>query len=138
MADGLGLAASIIAVIQLTTGVASLSYEYIGKATRAPEDISKLMDELKSLLEVLTVLQLAVQANPRSTVLQGLDDPLQKCMEEMIKLRIKLEPKKGLRWWEAVLVRLKWPFEEKETSELILRIERLKSLFSLALNTNQQ
>lgn len=129
--DGLSIAASIIAVLQITTQVASLSYKYLSGVKRAPEELPKLAHELKSIITVLATLQVCAQDH-ESAALRELEDPLRSCLTEMVALQTKLSPRKG---W---LARLKWPFEEKETLEVILRIERLKGLFTLAMNSDQQ
>lgn len=82
----LGLAASVIAVIQITTKVASLSYAYISSVKRAPGDIPRLVDELKSLTTVLTTLQICMQGSSSSgpTALGGLEGQLQGCISALM------------------------------------------------------
>lgn len=141
--EGVGAAATIIAIIQLTGKVTSLTYGYIGGVKRAPKDLKDLADELKSLENVLNVLKNYTQSNPVSTALETLTDndgPLLECAQELEKLRIKLEQKggQGLRQKVKSLMRgLMWPFDENETLQLISRIERHKSLFNLALTIDQ-
>lgn len=136
--EGLGAAASVIAVIQITTKVVSLSYGYIAGVKRAPGNLQTLVDELKSLTGILTGFQIHAQ-DPRSIVLQQLDVPLQKYKLEMMKLHDKLELKQRKSgWWGAALVRLQWPFGEAETLGFILEIERFKTSLILAMNIDQR
>lgn len=132
----LGIAASVIAVIQITTKVASLGFQYVSSVNRAPENLKALVVELKSLVTVLTMLQICAQ-DPESNTLRELDDPLRQCLAEMVKLHNKLELKNNVGWWGKARARLQWHFEEGEVLGCILRIERLKSLFTAAMNADQ-
>lgn len=134
MAEVLGTVASIIAVVQVAGQTAILGYGYISGVKRAPEDIRKFLDELESLSKVLTALGDIVKENPGSVALKQLDASLQECLSEMSGLQAKMEPKE---WWRKKLARYKWPLRGKETAEYTARIERHKSSFSLALNTEQ-
>lgn len=136
MAEPLSTAASIIAVIQITAAVASLSYRYTNGLNRAPDDLQRFMNELKLLTIVLSNLQISALENPESTALWNLDHPIQSCTLEMGSLKGKLAPKKN--WLGSALAKLQWPLDETETMEYIWRIERLKSHFMLALSADQQ
>lgn len=137
MAEVIGLTASIIAIIQLTGQVGALSWGYIGGVRDASRTIHELLDELSSFGKVLRiVLEYAESNSGKSTVLEelgGKDGPLQKCAEEMARLRLRLEPKSGIR---GVMGVLKWPLKSDETSRYISGIERYKSLFNLALSAD--
>ncbi|RPB12029.1 hypothetical protein P167DRAFT_605949 [Morchella conica CCBAS932] len=136
--EGLGAAASVIAVLQITTQVASLAYVY-GYTTgvkRAPTNLQGLIDELKSLVKILSSLQSTAQ-HSSSAVLGQLFTPLLNYSMEMKSLNDKLEAKqKKLQssWWGASFVRLQWPLTESETVALILETERFKQSLNLALN----
>ncbi|KAH8145295.1 uncharacterized protein LAJ45_10732 [Morchella importuna] len=103
--EGLGAAASVIAVLQITTQVASLAYVY-GYTTgvkRAPTNLQGLIDELKSLVKILSSLQSTAQ-HSSSAVLGQLFTPLLNYSMEMKSLNDKLEAKqKKLQssWWGA-------------------------------------
>lgn len=133
MADIAGI---VLAALQITAQVASLSYDYINGCKQAPADIKKLVDELRSLYNVLISLQELINQNPQSATLQQLNaggGPLFKCNVELSEVRLKLERVRGSKGG-----RLKWPLNQKETSECFLRIERHKSLFILALSLEQR
>lgn len=137
MAEGLGVVASIIAIIQLTAKVTSLGYDYIGGAKRAPDELRGLVDELTSLGKVLAILEKHADKNRQWTALETLNDhdgPIRRCGLDLRRLQLKLDPGDGLR---GMMNNLKWPFKEKETLQEISRIERHKTLFMFALNTDQ-
>ncbi|KAI5842429.1 hypothetical protein DFP73DRAFT_515030, partial [Morchella snyderi] len=137
MADGLSTAASVIAVIQIATSVACVGYEYLSSAKRAPECLKRLTDELKSLIEILTEIHICAQ-DPRSKLLQRLDSPLQQCFADMINLHGKLSPRKSSDFWGSIQTRLRWPFEESDIMDHLVRMERLKNSFILAISLDQQ
>lgn len=137
MAEALGIAASIIAVLQLTGKLTSVGYGYIGGVRRAAKDLGELLQGLGSLSGVLLSLQNYVDANPGSVALQKLGDPdgpLRGCAKELEELISKLTPRDG---WKGKIDGLKWPLKEKEISQYVLRIERHKSLFIFALTADQ-
>ncbi|KAH0603479.1 uncharacterized protein H6S33_007801 [Morchella sextelata] len=138
MAEAVGLAASILGIIHITTKVASLSYSYISGVKRAPDEIRKLADELKSLTTVLTTLSIC--ANDHGPALLQIQGPLQSCVSELLSIQIKLENSsikaKG-RWWDMSFSRLQWPCEEQETLNYVSKIERFKNLVTLAMNADQ-
>lgn len=137
MAEALGIAASIIGIIQLTSQVGALSWGYIGGVRDASRNIHELLDGLSSFSKVLeTVLEYTESNSEKPTALEklgGEDGPLQKCAEELVRLRKKLEPKSGIKGMIKVL---KWPLKADETSQYLSGIERYKSLFSLALSAD--
>lgn len=126
MAEIIGLSVSIVGLIQLTGQIVTVGYGYIGGVNRARKDLRELMDELHSLTKVLVVLGDYVDTSPESTALQTLNEPLQRCVEELRELYLELEPKNKID-------KFKWPLKEKETQQRISRIERFKGLFSFAI-----
>ncbi|KAI5838988.1 ankyrin repeat-containing domain protein [Morchella snyderi] len=130
MADGLGLAASIIAVLQITTSVASLGYRYLHSAIRAPDSLRELTLEIQTLTGILSRLKICAQ-NPQAVDLRIVENSLHVCHKEMLGLQEKLKPRKGL------LGRLRWPLDENDIRGYLGRIEGFKSSFSLALGTEQ-
>lgn len=105
MAEVADLVVSIIAVIQLTGTVTSLSYGYLSGLKRAPKDLGDLVGELGTLGGVLVELQNLADkplgpGQQQLAALQTLnskDGPLEGIAAELKVLAAKLEPKKGFR-----------------------------------------
>lgn len=136
MAEAVGLTTSIISLIQLTGKLTGLGYGYLGCVKRAPNDLRDLVDELNSLSRVLATMQNYVDKNPGSVAIQelgGINGPLQGCDLALKELQSKLEPRDGFK---GFMDNLKWPLKESETTRFVSRIERQKSLFSLALSVD--
>lgn len=128
--EAVGLAASIIGIIQLTGKLTTMTYGYISTCKRAPEDLRSLVAELNLLQQALIVLQ--SQSSQQQLTVQGLygkDGALEKCSQGLQSLVSELE-KKGKK------ARLMWPFKEKETMQYIAFIERQKTFFLLAISTD--
>ena len=65
MADPLSVAASIIAVIQITSSVVSICYDYRSGTKHASKEMEQLTDEVISMRDVLErLLMLMDQDNP--------------------------------------------------------------------------
>ena len=124
-----GLLASIGQLIDLT----SKFVEYINKVASAPKDRVLLAMEASSLLALLTSLKYRAEESPKEqdpwfVGLRSLAceyGPIQQFKLAMIELAGKFEPKKGGS--------LRWPFTEKSIKDILSRIERLKSLVTMAL-----
>lgn len=133
----LGAVASAIALAQLAAQVAQSVCDYVGAVKKAPQE--DLVEEVKSLCAVLKDLQEYTDRNPASKTLKTLnakDGPIPKCVIQLEVLKkLKLTKTKGV-FRTLNFRRLKWPLEKADTMQIILCIERQKSLFILAINTD--
>ena len=147
--DPLSISVSIAALIQATNEVVSLCYNFAtGKSTA--RTISELLDQLKSLRNVLESLeQFCKSNNPTDpatssqlgtiTALCDMEDgPIAK---ELTYLGERLRPpnwasRDGSRR-KALVQSLTWPLKEAETTKTLENIERLKTNLQLALTVNQ-
>lgn len=93
--EGLGIAANVIAVIELSAKVASLCLEYSRAVRRAKSDIQRLLHELSTLKVTLEgARQLLESPNGgRLQTSQRLRDGLSGCSSQLTKLETKLEAK---------------------------------------------
>ena len=136
MADPLSTTASIIAVIQLSSKVV----KYVSTAGGATKDRKRLGDEVRGCEFILQQLKDDTDNTDEGKkwseaikTLEASDGPLGRLWDALSVIRVKLEPKKGLR---KVWSTLKWPFDEKEVEKIISTIEREKVLLELALTNN--
>ena len=140
--EALGVAASLIAVIQVTSAVISICYDYRQGQKHASREAIQLSDELSSLKDVLDALLRLVE-KPESSdpgrletfeLLAKQDGPLSTCQVELERLKKKLEPERG---WRAIKKSLMWPLQEGEMKKALGNLERLKSTMQLALSADQ-
>jgi hypothetical protein len=141
MADPLSVTASLIAVVQLTSTVVSLCYDYRSGLKNAPREMKQLTDEVTSLQNVFeSILKIVDEDGMEHEHLSTLklltksDGILQSCEIEMKNLGTELKPAKGIK---AIGKSLKWPYARGETERRVTRLERLLGSLALALATDQ-
>lgn len=130
--DPLISAVTVGTVIDFSAKLLSICYRYCREVKGAKKEIQSIIDEVLNLQEVLKgVEQLGKSASPSQlTTLDQLkksDGPLSQCQSSLNHLISKLDSHHVLTW----------PFKSSEVKSSLATIERLKSLFSLALNTDQ-
>ena len=137
--EGLGVAASAIAVIELSAKIASLCMQYSVAVKHAKADIERLRKEVDSVTNLLqdaeTLIKTADNQLPTSTKLQP---AFSDCLVQLSAVSDKLEPGKRQKIMSTIGVRaLKWPFQSKEIQTVIGNLERFKDTISLALQVDQ-
>ena len=140
--DPLSISASLIAVLQVTSAVISICYDYRQGQKHASREVVQLSDELNSLKDVLDALLQLVEKSEMSDpaqlatfeLLAKPDGPLLSSQTELERLKKKLEPESG---WRAVKRSLVWPLQEGEMRKALESLERLKSTMQLALSADQ-
>ena len=139
--DGFKAAASVIAVIQLSTEAVT----FINTATGATKERKRLREEIRACEDILQQIRDEADDSDAATAsdsqnrwsatiaaLEAPGAPLGRLAATLSALQTKLKAKQdgGLA---GIITRLKWPFSEKEVEKIIAAIEREKSLLSLAL-----
>ncbi|KAA6409051.1 MAG: vegetative incompatibility het-e-1 [Lasallia pustulata] len=153
MAEGVGLAASIVAILQITNSVISVCHGYGAAAKDAPWELSKVNAEMESLRNVLQTLQLlAEQAGfaspsagtrlPTFALLCGPRGLLNCCLEEVRRLDERL---KAPSWSDgfgpkrkAFIQALRWPLNKAKTTKALDDISRYRSILNLAITADQK
>jgi hypothetical protein len=141
--DGLSAAASVIAVVQITSQIFDLCRTYYINVRDARRDVERLRTEIISLQDVLAnVVDLTDDSNSSSlrtlNILNQADGPIQQCQLELADLAAKLEPHEDKsRMRQFGLRALKWPLTAKEVDNILVAIGRHKASFTLALTTDQ-
>ncbi|PQE10633.1 serine threonine- kinase chk2 protein [Rutstroemia sp. NJR-2017a WRK4] len=142
MSDPLGIAASVIAVLQL----AASATQYLKDVKHGSVDRMRLRDELRSTTCLLDMLRDRLEDEDDSIEsggdtrkpmsiksLAGLDGPLNVFMRILQDIITKLAPQDRLRQLSRPLI---WPFEKKEIAEMLISLERLKSHCSLIMQND--
>lgn len=153
--DPLSIAASAVAIIQVSTELVIGTRNFYKSVKNTPTEISALVDELDSLKVVLEHLesfsreaqvskasQIIANGSPgshqkatRLPMLQKMmeaNGPLSICYEEMLRFLTKLT-KDGSK----VKKFLRWPFEKDEIIAVLGRLRNLKSVLDTAIATDQ-
>jgi len=131
--DALSVAASIIAVLQLTGEV----IKYLNDVKDATEECQRCTTEASNLQSLL--INLLYHLNQRKagdtwyTTVRALNvenGPLDQYKQALEELRSRVETQSGI---QKVKRRLLWKFSKEEVASILARMERLKSLVSIAL-----
>jgi hypothetical protein len=142
--DGLSVAASIIAVLQLTGAVIG----YLNDVKDAPNECQQCAIEASNLQSLL--INLLYQLNQGQTgdrwytAVRALDvenGPLDQYKQALEQLRSKVEIQDGIQkvkdGIQKVKRRLLWKFSKEEVTSILARMERLKTHVSFALQMDQ-
>jgi len=134
--DGLSVAASIIAVLQLTGTVIT----YLNDVKEAPKECQQCTIEASNLQNLLINLRYRLEqgqtGDPWFTAVRTLNvenGPLDQYKQALEQLLSKVEIQNGVG---KVKRRLLWKFSKAEVTSILGRMERLKSLVSIALETD--
>ena len=137
---GIGEAASIIAVVQITAQVASLCGGYLSGVHDAQKDIQRLYLRITSLQGVLEKMEQMV-ADSKSAKLPVSDSvyqSLMQCLTDLESLKTKLDPGERQKAMQRIGLRaLKWPFTKKEVDQTMQMLEGYTMTFSVALQADQ-
>jgi hypothetical protein len=134
--DPVSLTASIIAILQLTATV----LEYLNHVKNASTDRALIAIEASNVYSLLTTLRYRLEgANPTAPWFVGLqmlaakNGALDQYEVALEKLASKFKTVNGLKNLGAALI---WRFDKAEITEILARIERLKSSVNLALSND--
>jgi hypothetical protein len=139
MVDPIGLVGTLIAVVQISSKVVSICYEYRSSVKNAPRELSLILDEVTSVRDIVERLVKIVDADERSCILPSLQSmnqpeaPLQKCLAELTALKQCLKPAKGLKAKGWALV---WPLKETDAQKRLAAIARIKATLQLAISAD--
>jgi hypothetical protein len=140
MADAFGVAASALAVTELSVKVISLCLQYSRAVRHAKDDIERVIKEVTNLKTVVRTLQ-GLLDSPQGTRLrtsQKLCDGLKRGQSQLGSLLDKLTPGKTRQKMTRFGLRaLKWPFESKEVEKILQELARCMQLVTTALQIDQ-
>lgn len=137
---GIGEAASIIAVVQITAQVASLCGGYLSEVNDAQKDIQRLYLRITSLQGVLEKVEqmVAGSKSAKLPVSDSVHHSLKQCLTNLEDLKAKLDPGKRQKAMKRIGLRaLKWPFTRKEIDQTVQMLEGYTTTFSVALQADQ-
>ncbi|KAM0363089.1 hypothetical protein ACHAO7_011405 [Fusarium culmorum] len=140
MAEALGVASSIIAVVDLSAKVFSLCLQYSREVKNAKGDIERLSKEVAAFQDTTKELEALVEG-PRGKELsasQQLKSALEDGRSRLEKLEQQLQPPTHRKVMSRFGARaFKWPFECKDVEGTIQNLVRCRDNISLALNIDQ-
>jgi hypothetical protein len=145
MAEAVALGASIIAVIQISDRIISLTKQYIETVRSAPRDLHAIRIETSTLKAIFESLKfLHDSENPPSDYVQSLDGqngPVEGCrrslsgLERLLGSGIDTTVQGKRRKIQATLNGLAWPLKEAKARKLLDEVLQYKTTISLALSS---
>ena len=138
--DPLSLTGTLIAVIQISSKIVSLCYEYQASLRSANAQISHIRNEITGVRDVVERLLRIAEADNASYALPALqaaagpDAPLKCCLSELKVIELSLDSSRSKN---ATSRLLSWPFKESEIRKSIDVLARIKSTLQLALAADQ-
>lgn len=139
--EGLGVAASVVAVVDLSAKIATLCVQYSIAVKHAKADIERLGGEVNGLTDLLRSVDGLLEKPDNNQLLnsQKLSDAVKDCFSQLAWLNTKLDAGKTRKTMSRIVgIRaLKWPFESKGVEKVINGLERCKQTISLALQVDQ-
>lgn len=144
MAELIGLAASITALVQVSADVYLATSKFYREAKQAKSMISALATQTSNLSGVLQSLKLLASSPMFDDV--GVSLPefretyIESCSTTLYRIKRKLEKVEhdfDSGSHRKVITRsLKWPFESQETNDLIAELSRHREVLQLALSAD--
>lgn len=124
--DGLSVAASVIAVVDVSAKILVLCSQYYKAVAGARADISRLQTQLQGIKTTLEHAKALVESPQGAslTTSRDLQNQLSECHSVLQTLASKLEAGTDKAKRRAWLRSLKWPFSSKETEGTLLTLER--------------
>ena len=141
MAEAIGLAASVIAVIDLSAKVASRCSEYYANVKNARDDIERLQKEAQRLEATLGRVH-SLCDGPNGVRLQdsqSLCEGVKDCQKQLVQLEKKLQPRTTDKLMSRYGKRaLKWPLESKEVDGIMKTLGNCRDNISFSLQVDQE
>ncbi|KAF4445315.1 kinesin light chain 3, partial [Fusarium acutatum] len=138
--EALGVVANIIAVVDLSTKVATLCFQYSKDVSNAREDIERLRNQVEHLANTLRATQHLLEGTRglSLSISQGLAGSFCSCMTDLERLEKKLNPNPIRTAMRHYGIRaLKWPFKSKEVDQLLAGLDRHEKTILLGLQVDQ-
>ncbi|OAF60547.1 hypothetical protein VC83_03550 [Pseudogymnoascus destructans] len=141
MAEALGLASSVITVIDLSAKVASWCSEYYANVKNARDDIERLQREAQGLKVTLERVQ-SLCDGPNGVKLQesqSLREAVKDCKKQLDQLETKHEPRTTNKLMSRYGMRaLRWPLKSKEVDGIMKKLGNCKDNISFSLQVDQE
>jgi hypothetical protein len=138
--EGIGIAANIIAVVDLSAKVATLCFQYSKDVSSAREDIDRLRKQVEHLAAALRATQRLVEGTKGLSLStsQELVGSFRSCIVDLGRLEKKLDPSPLRTTMRRYGIRaLKWPFNSKEVDQLLASLDRYERTILLGLQVDQ-
>ncbi|KAL4968200.1 WD40-repeat-containing domain protein [Aspergillus stella-maris] len=140
MSDPISIMTSVVALVEMSEYIVKTCEHYITRVKKARQEITRLLQEVKSLSGVLKSLKELVEGpnGEKLSITRTLLSDLESCSSVLKGIDAKIRPDETKnpmrRWgWRA----LKWPLKSQEVEKSVNDLEKFKTTFSLALEADK-
>lgn len=139
--EGLGVAANVIAVVDLSAKVLKFCYQYSRDVRDAKDDIIQMTSGLENLRDASNRIRELLDG-PDGARLSASEQQISRSAGEseslLRSLHDRLDPGQGRKAMSRIGLRaLKWPFESKEAAKIVQDLTRHSQTMTLALQVDQ-
>ncbi|KAF5673917.1 kinesin light chain 3 [Fusarium heterosporum] len=138
--EGIGVAANIIAVVDISLKVMTLCLQYSKEVSSARVDIERLHNQVGHLATTMRATQHLVEGDKGASLStsQGLFGSFRSCISDLEQLEKKLDPNSVRSVMRRYGIRaIKWPFKSKEVDQLLANLDRHEKTILLGLQVDQ-
>jgi len=153
--EALGIAASIIAVVQISAEIIAACTRYIEEIHDAPKDLKNILVEISVLKGLFEPLKVVLGSSPETAALDAqLSKPVDGCLSTLKELSSLLDTTDtggfggddsvgerhsslGKRRMVALATRLAWPLKKGRANRLLFVIGQYKGSITVILNTHE-
>ncbi|BCR94918.1 uncharacterized protein AKAW2_11964A [Aspergillus luchuensis] len=134
MVEPIGLVGTIIGIVQVCAKLVSVCYDYRMGVRDAPQDISRILDEVSSFGTIAQQLVKAIESANASSLpslqtMDGNDGALRRCLVQLQDLRASLKLGKSSSVGRA----LGWPLQLVDVEKMLQTLATTKSKLQSAL-----
>ena len=140
MAEALGVAGSVIAIVDVSAKITKLCSKYYKEVRDARESINNLQGRASQLKDTLERLDKLVNGKDGATLKTSkpLQDSLTSCLNRLQEVVTKLEMGQSQRSMRRFGRRaFEWPFKADQLKTIIGEIDSCQGTFNLALDVEQ-
>jgi hypothetical protein len=138
--DGLSIAASVIAVVDVSVKVTALCSQYITDVKGAKNEIECIQNKVGDIIGIMKKIEELLDGPQKAqlSTTHGLFESLDQCLQQLQQLKEQLEPRKIRKFMRWIGFRaLRWPFTSKQVKDTLSSLEAYKDSFILAIQVDQ-
>jgi hypothetical protein len=136
---GLEVAASIIAVVNLSAKVTLLCTQYSREVATAKSDIARLQGRINQLENTFSEVNrlLDGQHGAELKASQKLRNGVDACLSQVAAIEQKMKARRGRKTMSRLGFRaLRWPFTSQEVDKIVLELRESEAMLTLALQVD--
>lgn len=135
--DPFSIASAAAGLVSLSIQVSGLTIDFINGVKNAPRVVVSFQEEINTLRDVLGQFEAFIRTQPKGpqfTSASSLSSSMKACETKLKNLSTTLSKHVSDSKMKRVIMRMKWPFDEKESRGGILEIHRYTQIFQFSMS----